>query len=212
MAVRRRLGVWVQRVHPGGDLRAAARAPLLAKVAREAAEVVPPPTAVRVALRLDPAAAGGEQGRRGRRDERAEAGAERGRAVEVHTWVAHLGAAEQRRCPLPWSARSRTPTTLAAPSALATALQAELDALTAANPDFAITLGWKSSTEEFALSSGVVKGSLFPDGRADRPADPHDKFLFGSGTKPLTAAAVLRLADAGALSLDDRSRTTPTRS
>ena len=65
------------------------------------------------------------------------------------------------------------PTTLAAPSALATALQAELDALTAANPDFAITLGWKSSTEELALSSGVVKGSLFPDGRADRPADPH---------------------------------------
>ena len=95
------------------------------------------------------------------------------------------------------------PTTLAAPSALATALQAELNALTAANPDFAITLGWKSSTEELALSSGVVKGSLYPDGRADRPADPHDKFLFGSGTKPLTAAAVLRLADAGALSLDD---------
>ena len=96
------------------------------------------------------------------------------------------------------------PATHAAPSALATALQAELDALTAANPEFAITLGWKSSSENFALASGVVKGSLFPDGRADRPADPHDKFLFGSGTKPLTAAAVLRLADAGALSLDDK--------
>ena len=73
-----------------------------------------------------------------------------------------------------------------APSALATALQAELDALTAANPDFAITLGWKSSTEELALSSGVVKGSLFPDGRADRPnqknwpVDPPKKNMSGN--------------------------------
>jgi CubicO group peptidase (beta-lactamase class C family) len=41
-------------------------------------------------------------------------------------------------------------------------------------------------------------------GLPTRPTTPTDKFLFGSGTKPLTAVAVLRLVELGAISLDDK--------
>ena len=72
------------------------------------------------------------------------------------------------------------------------ALQAELDTLAKLHPTFALSLGW---TSEAHGSFGLAAGSVTIDGTS-RPTRPADKFLFGSGTKPLTAVAVLRLAQA----------------
>lgn len=52
----------------------------------------------------------------------------------------------------------------------------------------AIQLGFHSATESFSVASGTVG-----PGQGNRPTTPEDTFLFGSGTKPVTAAAVFRL-------------------
>lgn len=83
---------------------------------------------------------------------------------------------------------------------LKAALQGELDNAVKVHPDFAMSLGWHSTLGSFGLAAGMVPSAGMTPAR---PVRPLDKFLFGSGTKPLTATAVLRLAEAGALSLED---------
>ena len=51
-----------------------------------------------------------------------------------------------------------------------------------------------------SLAAGQVNNT---DNTASRPATPKDTFLYGSGTKPFTAAAVLRLVEEGKVNLDD---------
>jgi len=83
---------------------------------------------------------------------------------------------------------------------LKNALQAELATASVAHPTFAMGLGWHSEVGSFGLAAGPVPATI---DAPSRPARPDDRFLFGSGTKPLTATAVLRLKEAGVLSLDD---------
>lgn len=83
--------------------------------------------------------------------------------------------------------------------ALKTALQHELDLLSSVHPSLALNLGWTSAEGSFGLAAGNVN----VPGQKSRAALPTDRFLFGSGTKPMTATAVLRLVEAGAVSLDD---------
>ena len=84
-------------------------------------------------------------------------------------------------------------------SDLKPALQAELDLIAADHPTLALGLGWTSASGAFGLAAGNV---TIP-GQPSRQARADDRFLFGSGTKPFTAVAVLRLMEAGALSLSD---------
>jgi len=64
--------------------------------------------------------------------------------------------------------------------------------------DLAIQLGWKSANESFGVAAGKVPN-------ASRAVTADDTFLYGSGTKPVTAAAVMRLADNGKVSLTDKA-------
>lgn len=90
----------------------------------------------------------------------------------------------------------------ASASPLSIALQHELDRLFHAKPEVLLQVGWKSAAEEFGVASGTVRM-----GASVRSITPDDKFLFGSGTKPLVASAVMRLVAQQKLSLDDRART-----
>ena len=81
---------------------------------------------------------------------------------------------------------------------LRVALQTELDELSTGHPEWALQLGWASDDGNFGIASGVVD-----DGKTKRAPTAFDKFLFGSGTKPVTSVAVLRLVEAGAVSLAD---------
>ncbi|CAJ1386918.1 unnamed protein product [Effrenium voratum] len=60
----------------------------------------------------------------------------------------------------------------------------------------AAQIGWSSASEHFTVAAG-------PAGVGGRPATSKDTFLFGSGTKPLTAAAVLRLVEQGRIQATD---------
>lgn len=75
-------------------------------------------------------------------------------------------------------------------------LQQQLDAVVAyykaIYPDLTMSFAWKDNDRELTVASGV-----------SRAATPEDTFLYGSGTKPLTATAVLRLVDAGLLGADE---------
>ena len=84
-------------------------------------------------------------------------------------------------------------------SDLQPALQAELNLIAADHPTLALGLGWAGAGITLSLAAGNVS---IP-GQPSRPARADDRFLFGSGTKPFTAVAVLRLMEAGALSLTD---------
>lgn len=79
------------------------------------------------------------------------------------------------------------------------ALQAQMDML-AQKSGFALQLGWKSGTDEFILAAGQYQ---LPNTKVNKSVTPTDTFLFGSGTKPFIAAAVMRLVAAGQVSLDD---------
>lgn len=65
--------------------------------------------------------------------------------------------------------------------------------------DVAMQIGLKSDTEDFGVAAGTVRESLFKR----RPVTPADTFAYGSGTKSFTAAAVMRLIDAGKVRGDD---------
>ena len=84
-------------------------------------------------------------------------------------------------------------------SDLKPALQAELSLIAADHPGLAFGLGWSGAGATLSLAAGNV---TIP-GQPSRPARADDRFLFGSGTKPFTSVAVLRLVETGALSLSD---------
>jgi CubicO group peptidase (beta-lactamase class C family) len=74
-------------------------------------------------------------------------------------------------------------------------LQEVLDRYTAKNK-YTLQMGYKSGSMEFAIASGSVLG---------RPTLPHDRFAFGSGTKPMTSALVLKLVEQAKVRLDDKA-------
>lgn len=74
-------------------------------------------------------------------------------------------------------------------------LRARLESLIALQSKLrgvAISLSWMSAHESFTLVAGEVDG---------RKVSPDDVFLFGSGTKPYTAAAVMRAVERKRLNL-----------
>lgn len=65
--------------------------------------------------------------------------------------------------------------------------------------DVAMQIGWYSPTEQFTVVAGLKDKS---DGSTQN-VTPKDTFLYGSGTKPFTAAALMRLIDQGKLKATD---------
>mmetsp|Transcript_130759 Transcript_130759/g.364404 ORF Transcript_130759/g.364404 Transcript_130759/m.364404 type:complete len:519 (-) Transcript_130759:308-1864(-) len=63
-------------------------------------------------------------------------------------------------------------------------------------PDLAISMAWKDAEHEVSVAVGSV---------SDRKVLVDDTFLYGSGTKPVTAVGVLRLVDAGKVHSDDKA-------
>lgn len=55
-------------------------------------------------------------------------------------------------------------------------------------------VGWRSSTDSFTVAAGESYPSA---SRASHRVQANDTFLYGSGTKPFTAAAVMRLIEQG---------------
>lgn len=66
-----------------------------------------------------------------------------------------------------------------------------------------LSLGWTGANESFT----VVAGNVTNPGKTSRALRPEDTFNYGSGTKSIIAAAVMRLADAGKVKLDDKVST-----
>jgi len=62
---------------------------------------------------------------------------------------------------------------------------------------YTISLGYIDQQHDF----GIAAGPRTPEAPAN--VTSHDTFLLGSGTKPYTAAAIMRLVDQGKLTLDD---------
>eukprot|EP00038_Savillea_parva_P021423 m.34706 g.34706 ORF g.34706 m.34706 type:complete len:501 (+) comp5179_c0_seq1:124-1626(+) len=88
------------------------------------------------------------------------------------------------------------------PSSLATVLQATLDTFSNAT-GFSVAAGWVSDQGE---SVGVAAGPRTTRGLpvlAPGPLRPQDTFVLGSGSKPYTAAGVMRLVEAGGATLND---------
>lgn len=80
-------------------------------------------------------------------------------------------------------------------------LQSVLDSVAAKHaPNSALQLGWKSADAEFTLAAGEVQR---PDEATSRKVTVDDTFLWGSGTKPFTAAAVMSLVAAGKVKIED---------
>jgi len=63
-------------------------------------------------------------------------------------------------------------------------------------PNLTISVAWKDASNEVAAIAGSVRG---------RDPVTTDTFLYGSGTKPFTAAAVMRLVDSGLVQADDKA-------
>jgi len=64
--------------------------------------------------------------------------------------------------------------------------------------DIALQIGWYDAKEQFTVVAGSVDA-----GGALRDAKPDDTFLYGSGTKPIVASAVMRLIDQGKIKASD---------
>lgn len=62
-------------------------------------------------------------------------------------------------------------------------------------PNLTMSFAWKDAQSESAVASGSVLG---------REPTTEDTFLYGSGTKPITAAAIMRLIDQGKVKSDDK--------
>jgi len=69
---------------------------------------------------------------------------------------------------------------------------------------YAISLGYVDSSHDFGLSSGNRTPQGLPHGPKVGNTTSSDPFLLGSGTKPYTAAAIMRLVDQGKLKLEDK--------
>lgn len=63
-------------------------------------------------------------------------------------------------------------------------------------PDLTISVAWRDASREVTAVAGEVFG---------RNATASDTFLYGSGTKPLTAVGVLRLIDSGKVEATDKA-------
>lgn len=66
------------------------------------------------------------------------------------------------------------------------------------NKSIALQIGWYGSTDNFTVVAGTVDAN-----GVQRNVTPEDTFLYGSGTKPFTAAAVMRLIDQGKIKTSD---------
>eukprot|EP00756_Hemistasia_phaeocysticola_P000711 Hpha_TRINITY_DN10519_c0_g1::TRINITY_DN10519_c0_g1_i2::g.31183::m.31183 len=83
---------------------------------------------------------------------------------------------------------------------LKAALQQVLDNTTRDNTIYAVQLGWRSEGVSFGLASGQY---ILPGATHWQDATPDDYFMYGSGTKPFTATAVLNLVERGVIGFDD---------
>eukprot|EP01062_Namystynia_karyoxenos_P018795 TRINITY_DN169_c0_g1_i3.p1 TRINITY_DN169_c0_g1~~TRINITY_DN169_c0_g1_i3.p1 ORF type:complete len:447 (+),score=150.41 TRINITY_DN169_c0_g1_i3:75-1415(+) len=77
--------------------------------------------------------------------------------------------------------------------------QSIMDWGASANLGAAVSFAWKDSEREFQITAGQVDEL----GGKTRPLTADDTFLYGSGSKPFTAAAIMRLVEAGKVRLDD---------
>lgn len=68
------------------------------------------------------------------------------------------------------------------------------------NLGVAMQIGFSNANETFAVAAGHVTVN-----NATRAITPDDTMLYGSGTKPFTAAAVMRLVDAKVIGAGDRA-------
>lgn len=91
---------------------------------------------------------------------------------------------------------------IAAADDLQSQLQQALDQVVAGHlgtfPNLSLSFAWKDGSQEVAVASGVVLG---------RSATQEDTFLYGSGTKPVTASSVMSLIDQGLVKGDDKAYT-----
>jgi D-alanyl-D-alanine carboxypeptidase len=79
----------------------------------------------------------------------------------------------------------------------ATTLQSDLqDLLTnlSASSGYAMQLGFKNKAEEFSVAAGAI---------GEKKVTTSDTFLFGSGTKPFTASAIMKHVEKGTIKLTD---------
>lgn len=79
-------------------------------------------------------------------------------------------------------------------------LQAVLDTYSAKHSTVAVSLGFKNADQQIGLASGQF---WRPGTSGYQATKSSDKFLYGSGTKPFTAAAVMSLVESGKVSLED---------
>jgi len=87
-------------------------------------------------------------------------------------------------------------------SSLQARLQVIVDRASFVSLGTGLSLGVATAHGNISISAGPRRGRIARDG--DR-VQPEDKFAMGSTTKMYTAAAVLRLVDAGRLGLDDKA-------
>jgi CubicO group peptidase (beta-lactamase class C family) len=64
-------------------------------------------------------------------------------------------------------------------------------------PNLAVSIAWKDAKHDVAVASGKPA-------TINRDITPKDTFLYGSGTKPFTATAILRLIDQGKVKETDK--------
>jgi len=85
---------------------------------------------------------------------------------------------------------------------LAAQLQAALDQIVSSQlhqyPTLSMSFAWKDGRTEVAVASGEVLG---------RAATVDDTYLYGSGTKPVTAASIFRVIDQGLVKAEDKVHT-----
>lgn len=65
--------------------------------------------------------------------------------------------------------------------------------------EIAVSLGYVDAQHNFSYAAGMVNET---NGKR-RPVNTEDTYLYGSGSKTMTAVAIMSLAERGALSLDD---------
>jgi len=70
------------------------------------------------------------------------------------------------------------------------------------NESIAMQIGWYGSTDHFTVVAGKVD-----ENGLQRNVTAEDTFLYGSGTKPFTAAALMRLIDQGKIKASDLAYT-----
>jgi hypothetical protein len=103
-----------------------------------------------------------------------------------------------------WGRRRRSsPSGPACPSKdFKSCLQTKIDSVAASYaseyPNLALQVAIHSATDSFSVASGSVNG---------RKITVDDKFTYGSGTKPVTATAIMRLIDGGKIKGSDKAHT-----